>query len=178
MFGGVIFFLKVSNIKKWLDNFIYVNRNFLFPHKIMRPMIKYIKENGNKNNLLMGVEIGSDRGYNLKNIYDNLHIKKLYAIDITFKNLVYRNRRIDYIERSSDAAKNFIPNDLDFVYIDGDHSRDMVFLDIKNYYPKVKKGGVIGGHDFKFFSVRQGVYSFFDIRDVFVEGVDWWVVKK
>jgi len=75
-------------------------------------------------------------------------------------------------------AKGLIPDGLDFVYIDGDHSLDSVYTDIVDYYPKVKKDGIIGGHDFKFFSVRRAVYRFFDVKDVFVENCDWWVVKK
>jgi hypothetical protein len=36
----------------------------------------------------------------------------------------------------------------DWVYIDGDHSYEGVYADLKNWTPKVKVGGVISGHDF------------------------------
>jgi len=140
-------------------------------------MIKYIQNKYNGKSLI-GVEIGVDKGYNLKNIIDVLKPYQMYAVDITFKNLVYMDKKTNYIKKPSMDAKEFIPNSLDFVYIDGDHSYDMVYNDIVNYYPKVKKDGIIGGHDFKFFSVRRAVYRFFDVKDVFVEGCDWWVVKK
>ena len=36
----------------------------------------------------------------------------------------------------------------DFVYVDGDHSYKGSKSDLRNYYPKVKRGGVIAGHDY------------------------------
>jgi len=140
-------------------------------------MIKYIQNNLNGRSLI-GCEIGVDKGYNLKNIIEVLKPQWMYAVDITFKNLTFKDKKTSYIEEPSMDAKGLIPDGLDFVYIDGDHSLDSVYNDIVNYYPKVKKDGIIGGHDFKFFSVRRAVYRFFDVKDVFVENCDWWVVKK
>jgi hypothetical protein len=36
----------------------------------------------------------------------------------------------------------------DMVYIDGDHHYESVIKDIKTWLPKVKKGGIIAGHDY------------------------------
>lgn len=38
----------------------------------------------------------------------------------------------------------------DFVYIDADHTYEMVKRDINLWLPLVKKGGIIGGHDYGF----------------------------
>lgn len=38
----------------------------------------------------------------------------------------------------------------DFVYIDADHTYEMVKRDINLWYPLVKSGGIIGGHDYGF----------------------------
>jgi predicted O-methyltransferase YrrM len=46
-----------------------------------------------------------------------------------------------------DAAKK-IDKQLDFVYIDGLHDFKSVIDDIAAWYPLVRKGGVVGGHDF------------------------------
>lgn len=60
---------------------------------------------------------------------------------------IYRNR-VRYIrDVSESAAKRFEDASLDFVYIDGDHRREMVALDIETWWPKVSKGGAISGHD-------------------------------
>ena len=49
---------------------------------------------------------------------------------------------------STVVIDNFPKNFFDFVYIDGDHSYKGAKSDLRNYYPKVKRGGVIAGHDY------------------------------
>jgi hypothetical protein len=50
---------------------------------------------------------------------------------------------------SKKAVKLFDDNSLDFVYIDGLHTCEGVKEDIELWLPKIKKGGFIGGHDYK-----------------------------
>ena len=46
-------------------------------------------------------------------------------------------------------AFNFFSDEsLDFVYIDANHKYEAVVEDIKNWFPKVRKGGVVSGHDY------------------------------
>lgn len=49
---------------------------------------------------------------------------------------------------SEDASKDFEDESLDFVYIDGHHGFKYVTQDIWDWFPKVKKGGVMAGHDY------------------------------
>lgn len=49
---------------------------------------------------------------------------------------------------SEDAAKDFADESLDFVYIDGNHEFDFPYRDIKAWWPKIRKGGILAGHDF------------------------------
>jgi predicted O-methyltransferase YrrM len=49
---------------------------------------------------------------------------------------------------SNAVITSFPDNYFDFVYIDGDHSYKGSKSDLKNYYPKVERGGVISGHDY------------------------------
>lgn len=49
---------------------------------------------------------------------------------------------------SVETAQNFDDNVLDFVYIDGNHDFAHVVADIAAWSPKVRKGGVVSGHDF------------------------------
>lgn len=49
---------------------------------------------------------------------------------------------------SSGAVKEIEDGSLDFVFIDGDHSYLAVKNDIEIWYPKVKLGGWIMGHDY------------------------------
>lgn len=50
--------------------------------------------------------------------------------------------------RSVDVAKEFNDETLDMIYIDGDHSPEAVRLDFDSWIPKVKRGGIIAGHDY------------------------------
>lgn len=49
---------------------------------------------------------------------------------------------------SPDCSVWFSGDYLDFVYLDGRHDLEAVTADLKAWWPKVKKGGVLGGHDY------------------------------
>lgn len=49
---------------------------------------------------------------------------------------------------SVDAAKDFKDGSLDFIYIDGNHTLLHVIQDLCAWVPKVRKGGIVAGHDF------------------------------
>lgn len=49
---------------------------------------------------------------------------------------------------SMDALKDFKDNSLDFVYIDSNHTLPYVVADIFGWERKVRKGGIISGHDY------------------------------
>lgn len=51
-------------------------------------------------------------------------------------------------ETSEQAALMFDTWSLDFVYLDGNHMLDQISRDIVRWWPKVKPGGIIGGHDY------------------------------
>ena len=49
---------------------------------------------------------------------------------------------------SMDAVKDFEDESLDFVYIDGNHDYSYVTEDITEWLKKLRKGGIMSGHDF------------------------------
>lgn len=49
---------------------------------------------------------------------------------------------------SDDAVKELNSELYDFIYIDGIHTYEQVKIDIDNYLPLLKEGGIIGGHDY------------------------------
>lgn len=54
-----------------------------------------------------------------------------------------------FILKPSLEASLCIPDSsLDFVYIDGDHSYDAVMLDLIVWSRKVRRGGIVAGHDY------------------------------
>jgi cephalosporin hydroxylase len=75
----------------------------------------------------------------------------------TFAGLLHRNVlscglgdsvRLILADSVSTAAL-FAPASLDFVFIDGDHSRAAVLADIAAWLPRIKAGGLLAGHDYK-----------------------------
>jgi hypothetical protein len=68
-------------------------------------------------------------------------------------------------KRSLDAAKDVAPESLDFVFIDADHGYDGCKADIAAWWPKVRVGGIVSGHDydhpeFPLFGVKRAVDEF------------------
>ena len=53
-------------------------------------------------------------------------------------------------KNSMDAVADFEPESLDFVYLDSDHIFRGIADDIYEWYSKVRKGGVISGHDYAY----------------------------
>jgi len=174
---------------------------------LLRPSLKNLV--GKKD--LVGVEIGVFLGKNSLKILNNLDIKKLYLIDpyekgVRFKNigcvdgveikkhalkkLDSYNNKIIWIEDISNNVVYYIEDELDFVYVDGDHTYDGVIKDLNNFYKLIKIGGLIGGHDFDKETagnqVRRAVYDFFKPlnKQVYSDSdpddsktMDWWVFK-
>lgn len=61
----------------------------------------------------------------------------------------FAGKRATIIRADSKTAAQAIPdNSLDLVFIDADHSYEGCRDDIQAYWPKVKPGGIISGHDY------------------------------
>jgi hypothetical protein len=58
---------------------------------------------------------------------------------------------------SVDASKMFEDESLDFIFIDSNHDFAHVIEDLAAWSPKIKKGGIISGHDF--FESRRERYG-------------------
>lgn len=165
----------------------------LQPIRLSRPMIKYIRKHKKKKELV-GVEIGVAEGFNALNMLRVLPIKKLYLVD-SYEDewgVLYdkANEVLDgykdavtFLKNDSVSASSYFPDDyIDFCYIDASHDLKSVKKDFKAYYPKVKKGGIIGGHDFGM--PWDGVIFFvvwlinnYGKDNVFTSDRDWWFVK-
>lgn len=55
------------------------------------------------------------------------------------------------------SAALYENDSLDFVYLDANHSYEMVVSDIQAWLPKLKEGGVLGGHDYEQPGVKRAV---------------------
>jgi len=153
---------------KLIDGIKYEGCPFEIPDNSRDELPEFLKEMGYK----VGVEIGVYKGEFTKKFLDvGL---KIYAIDPwqpyegagrTQKNKArqdflygHTQRYLDtYIkngqcllirETSMNALKFFDNESLDFVYIDGDHRFRYIAEDIYEWSFKVKKNGIISGHDY------------------------------
>lgn len=86
-------------------------------------------------------------------------VKDLFKIFL--ENTKRHNERFMIIPQPSEqAAHIFENNSLDFVYIDASHDYESVKQDLQAWYPKLKIGGTIGGHDYEWGGVKQAVDEF------------------
>ena len=72
-------------------------------------------------------------------------------LDNFYKATLYRLAPYDIEvirEFSLNAIAQISDNSLDFVYIDGNHELPYVINDIIEWSKKVRKGGIVSGHDY------------------------------
>lgn len=85
-------------------------------------------------------------------------------------------------KKSEDAVKEFSDEQLDFIFIDANHHYEYVLQDITEWAKKVRKGGIISGHDYKtshWPSVIEAVneYTADRFKLNVLEDSTWWFVK-
>jgi hypothetical protein len=103
---------------------------------------------------------------------------------------VYKDRSSILRKTSLEAVREFQDGQLDFAYIDAQHSYEACKEDILAWWPKVKVGGVLAGHDYLdgeipegIFGVKQAVNEFaaknklklFVIQE---KWPSWYIIKK
>jgi predicted O-methyltransferase YrrM len=76
-------------------------------------------------------------------------------------------------ELSSKAAERYKDNSIDFIFIDAAHDYENVKKDINAWFPKLKKGGIIAGHDYWFDGVKSAVNEYFIAGGVIGFGNCW-----
>lgn len=153
----------------------------------------------------VGAEIGVFRGEFTEKIF-SVWKGKIILVD-SYKDSVpgldMVDAALEMMERLKDKPKvtmmadslevaECIPSDLlDFVYIDADHIYEAVKADLAAWIPKVRKGGIVSGHDYfdgKYLGIDFGVKRAVDELGVKInviegdtyEGVrfdQWWFVK-
>jgi ubiquinone/menaquinone biosynthesis C-methylase UbiE len=110
--------------------------------------------------------------------YDVIVDKQLY--DVFLKNIEPVKNIINPIKMSSlDAVKLYEDESLDFVFIDASHEYEDVKSDILAWLPKVKKGGILAGHDYidAFPGVINAVNEVIGLNNIKTEELCW-VYKK
>jgi len=116
--------------------------------------------NQNKNIKLNLVDTWSDSELNNPNGYPSydLFCKNIEPIKEKLGN------KLNVIKNYSvNASKLFENESLDFIFIDANHEYKFVMEDLNAWFPKLKKGGIIAGHDYYdgHHGVEQAVNEFF-----------------
>lgn len=122
----------------------------------------------------IGVEIGVAAGHFSKQIIETWKTcKEFYCVDLWEKqekdyhdgcnmsndkqNATYQQILKDFApfpkvkiikNWSHEAVKHFQDQFFDFIYIDANHSYKASLEDMKMWYPKLKHGGIMAGHDY------------------------------
>lgn len=160
----------------------------------------------------IGVEIGIDAGDYSDIVLKLLSPSKYYMIDPYVRygdmsrsqehyNGMYESvckrfsgvSNVNIIRLKSEHATYLIRETLDFVYLDGDHEYPAVKSDLELYYPMLKDGGVLCGHDYReknspddWMGVKEAVDEFANknkLNLVIQEDsnshiCDWWIDKS
>lgn len=149
---------------------------------------------------IIGCEVGIREGINAKEMLKILNIEKLYLIDpyLPYQDTIgfitqdrqdwYKKRAMNRLKNYNDkiefifkSSENVVLDEgsLEFCYIDSKHTYERLKLEIEKFFPYVKPGGILGGHDIDLPSVSKAVNEF-----CFKNGCDfdakkkcWWFFK-
>ena len=123
----------------------------------------------------------SNQDETIKN--DVEHITDIYNYNLNIEGV--REMITDIKSISWEAASKFDDESLDFVFIDAGHDYESVTKDISCWFPKIKKGGIISGHDYfnsiEFggnFGVKKAVDEFFGEKNLQFFEYCWYIKKN
>lgn len=137
----------------------------------MRYLIKKFKKKP-----ISVLEIGTRHGESAKVILKTLNVKKYTVIDpfttyqdykndpanklMTHGDKIYKKTKKELkalcnnliflrgFSNNKKFLKNIKRNSLDLIFVDGNHEYNYVLEDLRNYFPKLKKEGILIGDDF------------------------------
>lgn len=167
-------------------------------HNIARnSVLKVLRDRGFK----VGVEVGVQYGQCSERLLKNGVVEKLYGIDPYDTNIfeisplrgldeeimihalnrleIFENR-FQLIRKTSNEALFDIDGPIDFVYLDGMTTKQAVYDDISYWWPKIKSGGIMVGHNYghsSFPNHRRIIEEYFGISPHIQDGYIWWMQK-
>lgn len=175
--------------------------------KKMRESLKAFIDNIPENPVSC-VEVGVMAGANAQIIHDeickNTFLERLVLLDLWSTDyrpemedrLLEVMKRFEGIENveiirqdTFSYAESVLNGSFDYVYLDDAHSYEHVKKEIESWYPKIRKDGMLAGHDINIKApdrVLKAVREFaqennlvYTVRDNYNEAVgDWWIWKK
>lgn len=154
-------------------------------------------------------EVGVFKGINAKKFLDEMNIEHAWLVDCwghfenepqtianhkidenpTFWDKTYEQVQevfknypnVSLVKAWSQEAAGLVPDDLDFVYIDADHTYDATVQDIKLWLPKLKIGGWLMGDDYMWEGTHKAVNDFVEKYNYILhsgsKNTQWWFIK-
>lgn len=158
------------------------------------------------NRPLIGLEIGVCRGENIVHLLDTVpqigrvdcmdpfvpfqdwngpvgesRIEKDYQLSLS--NLQPYGTRVRFLrETSEDAWKTLKAEWYDWIFVDGLHTQENCLQDLTLYYPNIREGGLVAGHDYYLNEIREAVTLFRNQKNItaslqFCDTQAWYWVK-
>jgi hypothetical protein len=151
----------------------FINKNFIKIDQILSGMSN-----------IAWIEIGVWKGEGARHALEHYDIDKMYLIDpyvplpylkhyFGTESIVNASKeeahlrmepykdKVVFMEDFSENVCDEIPdNSCSVLFIDGNHSYESVLLDLKNFIPKVKPGGLIIGDDFNEEGVKKAIVEY------------------
>ena len=133
------------------------------------------------------VELGSFAGESAEIFASSGKVKRIWCVDHWVGSAQNGERAFDEIQacypdiigklkaESAEGAQQFLDQSLDFVYIDACQQYKSIKRDIELWRPKIRPGGVIGGHDYspRFEGVIRAVGETFGTPDAVFQDSSW-----
>lgn len=166
-------------------------------------LVPYIKALGED---IRGVEIGVASGWNMNHFLNEIPQLSLIGVDpyipfIDWNNAEHTQELLDsqymsaidniseFVDRShivkcksQDIYEKFDDGELDYIFIDGDHSYDAVLSDCNNFYSKVRSGGIFSGHDSALPAVVRALEEFRKDKNLpeihYTDNYVWFWIKE
>lgn len=141
------------------------------------------------------VELGVAEGKLLRSLMNNERVRKIitsyYAIDLWKDYHDVSNEKWEQYYQEINAMRkdwpqlhvlrkdvtnasfSFYRGSVDLVFIDADHSYEAVKNDIRTWLPKVRRGGLLLGHDYNHRKVKRAVDEIFDSVETTCAAPTW-----
>ena len=143
-----------------------------------------------ENNFKLGAELGVHEGVTHMYLLDRNPSLTMIGVDlyqgkqakywdvVSPKLMSAGVRSRFYKENTVAAAKNVTDDEIDFVFIDADHTYKGVKADILAWMPKVREGGYITGHDCDNSGVKKALVEIFGSDGYETAWDEVWYVQK
>lgn len=155
----------IELMKKWYDTDKYFTSKKWEENRELEALRPTFASLEFKSNPLKIAEVGMGNAIHSNYIYNNVsHINHLYLFDLNDPERepalsLIKKDNVTFFKGDSRIKMQQLPNDMDLIYLDSSHDFLHVLDEIAIAWPKLKAGGILGGHDYDHFGVMAAVQT-------------------